>query len=58
MDPTLGAFLTFLPILVAAVFLVGLRWPASRAMPLAYLTCVGLVWFVWKVPARRLRRAR
>ena len=50
MDPTLGAFLAFLPILVAAVFLVGLRWPASRAMPLAFLTCVGLAWFVWKVP--------
>ena len=50
MDPTLGAFLAFLPILVAAVFLGGLRWPASRAMPLAYLTCVGLAVFVWKVP--------
>ena len=50
MDPTLGAFLAFLPILVAAVFLVGLRWPASRAMPVAYLTCVGLAVFVWKVP--------
>ena len=54
MDPTLGAFLAFLPILVAAVFLVGLRWPASRAMPLAFLTCVGLAWFVWKVPGAQI----
>ncbi len=50
MDPTLGAFLAFLPILVAALFLVGLRWPASKAMPLAYLSCVGLAALVWKVP--------
>ena len=50
MDPSLGAFLAFLPILVAAVFLVGLRWPASKAMPLTYLSCVGLAALVWKVP--------
>ena len=54
MDPTLGAFLAFLPILVATVFLVGLRWPASRAMPLAYLTCVGLAVLVWKVPGAQI----
>jgi len=48
------AFLAFLPILVAAVFLVGLRWPASRAMPLAYLTCVGLAVFVWKLPGTQI----
>jgi lactate permease len=54
MDSTLGAFLAFLPILVAAVFLVGLRWPASRAMPVAFLTCVGLAWFVWKVPGAQI----
>ena len=54
MDPTLGAFLAFLPILVATVFLVGLRWPASRAMPLAYLTCVGLAALVWKVPGTQI----
>ncbi len=48
------AFLAFLPILVAGIFLVGLRWPASRAMPLAYLTCVGLAAFVWKVPGTQI----
>ncbi len=48
MSPTLLAFLAATPIAVVGVLLVGLRWPASRAMPLAYLTCVGLAAFVWK----------
>jgi len=54
MDPTLGALLAFLPILVAAGLLVGLRWPASRAMPLAYLTCMALAALVWKVPGAQI----
>ena len=54
MNDSVLAFLAFLPILVAAVFLVGLRWPASRAMPLAYLTCVGLAVFVWKLPGTQI----
>lgn len=29
--------------------MVLLRWPASRAMPIAYLTASGLALFVWKV---------
>lgn len=43
------AFLASLPIVVVAVFLVGLRWPASRAMPLSLLTAAVLALFVWKV---------
>ncbi len=54
MSETTLALLAALPIVVAAVFLVGLRWPASRAMPLAYLTCVGLAAFVWKVPGAQV----
>jgi lactate permease len=46
----LYAFLASLPILVVAVFLVGLKWPASRAMPLSLVTAVLLALFVWKVP--------
>lgn len=46
----LYAFLASLPILVVAVFLVGLRWPASKAMPLSLITAVILAIFVWKVP--------
>ena len=44
------AFLASLPILVVAVFLVGLRWPASRAMPLSLVTAAVLALFVWHVP--------
>ncbi|HIF00443.1 MAG: L-lactate permease [Fuerstiella sp.] len=44
------AFLASLPILVVAVFLVGLRWPASRAMPLSLVTAAVLALFVWQVP--------
>ncbi|MDA0590699.1 MAG: L-lactate permease [Planctomycetota bacterium] len=49
MSPTVLALLAFLPIVVVGVFLVALRWPASRAMPLSYLTAAGLALFVWKV---------
>lgn len=44
------ALLSLLPIVVVAIFLVGLRWPASRAMPIAYFVCVSLALFVWRVP--------
>lgn len=45
------ALLATLPIAVVGLFLVVLRWPASRAMPLSYITAAGLALFVWKVPA-------
>ena len=45
------ALLATLPIAVVGLFLVVLRWPASRAMPLSYVTAVVLALFVWKVPA-------
>ncbi len=40
-------FLALLPIIVVAIFLVGLRWPASKAMPLSYITVVIVAYFVW-----------
>lgn len=40
-------FLALLPIIVVAIFLVGLRWPASKAMPLSYITVVIIAYFVW-----------
>lgn len=46
----LQGFLALLPILVVAVFLVGLRWPASKAMPLSYIAVVIIGYFVWKLP--------
>ncbi|MCH8336844.1 MAG: L-lactate permease, partial [Proteobacteria bacterium] len=44
------ALLSILPIASVAVFLVALRWPASRAMPIAYTICAALALFVWQVP--------
>ena len=44
------AALASLPILVVAIFLVGLRWPASRTMPLSLITAILLALFVWDVP--------
>ena len=45
------ALLSLLPIAVVGLLLVILRWPASRAMPVSYLTAAGLALWVWKVPA-------
>ncbi|MBI1310228.1 L-lactate permease [bacterium] len=50
MSDAVLACLAFLPIVVVGVFLVLLRWPASRAMPLSYATVVALALAVWKVP--------
>ncbi|MCM3741838.1 L-lactate permease [Oceanobacillus luteolus] len=43
------AILALLPIIVVAIFLVGLKWPASKAMPLSYIVAVLLALFVWDV---------
>jgi len=50
MSDALLACLAFLPIVVVGLFLVVLRWPASRAMPLSYATVAVLALAVWKVP--------
>jgi lactate permease len=41
--------LSLLPIAAVALFLVVLRWPASRAMPLSYAVAVVLALLVWRV---------
>ncbi len=43
------AILALLPIAVVGLFLVGWRWPASRVMPLSYLTAGLLALLVWRV---------
>lgn len=54
MSTGLLALLAFSPILLAAVLLIGLRWPAKHAMPLVYLltACVGL--FAWDMSFNRV----
>ncbi|TDI23353.1 MAG: L-lactate permease [Acidobacteria bacterium] len=44
------AVLSLLPIATVAVFLVVLRWPASRAMPLSFVVAAVLALTVWQVP--------
>ncbi len=51
------SILSLLPIIAVALFLVVLRWPASRAMPVCYFVAVGLALFVWKVPGVRVAAA-
>jgi lactate permease len=51
------ALLSVLPIAVVALLLVILRWPASRAMPVSYLTAAGLALWVWKVPGLKVTAA-
>ncbi|WP_122088373.1 L-lactate permease [Halalkalicoccus subterraneus] len=42
--------LAALPLLVVAVLLVGLLWPATRAMPIAWITALGVGFFAWNMP--------
>ncbi|MEQ8787254.1 MAG: L-lactate permease [Pirellulaceae bacterium] len=49
--------LACLPIAVVGLFLVVLRWPASRAMPLSYVTAALLALLVWRVPWQRVAAA-
>ena len=51
------ALLSLLPIAVVGLFLVGLRWPASRAMPISYVTAAALALLVWKVPVAQVAAA-
>ena len=48
---------SLLPIITVAIFLVGLRWPASRAMPLSYLVAAALAFLVWQVPGLQIAAA-
>ena len=50
-------FLAMLPILVVAVLLVGLRLPASRAMPASYAAVAVLAYFVWNISATKIAAA-
>jgi lactate permease len=57
MNTAVLAALSLLPIVVVGVFMVMLRWPASRVMPLSYVTAVALALGVWGVPAVQVAAA-
>ncbi len=52
-DPLL-ALLAFSPIVLAAILLVGLQWPAKRAMPLAFILTVLIALLVWDMSSTRV----
>ncbi|MCL1478486.1 L-lactate permease [Marinobacter sp. M3C] len=54
MSTGLFAFFAFVPILLAGILLIGLRWPASRAMPLVYLASVGIALVAWDMSFNRV----
>lgn len=54
MSNGLLALFAFTPILLAAIMLIGLRWPASRAMPLVFLFTAAIGLFVWDMSVNRI----
>jgi lactate permease len=45
-DPVF-AVLGFVPVLIIFILMAGLRWPATRAMPVAFIAVLVMVYFVW-----------
>lgn len=54
MSILMQGFLSLVPILIVAIFLVGLKWPASRAMPLSYIAVVLIGYFIWGLPGMQI----
>ena len=48
------ALLAIIPIVVALILMVGMRWPATRAMPFAWGACVICAIFGWDISILRL----
>lgn len=48
------AFLAVLPIVTAAVLLVGLRWPAKHAMPIVYVVAAAIGLWFWQMSATQI----
>lgn len=57
MHPLLLAALSLLPVVCVGVLLLGLQWPARRAMPLCYVTAAVLAIAVWGVSGIQLAAA-
>ncbi|WP_320170348.1 L-lactate permease [Maridesulfovibrio sp.] len=45
------AIVAIIPIILALVLMVGMRWPATKAMPVAWLSAAVGAIAVWKLPA-------
>lgn len=51
------SIIALVPILSVLLFLVILRWPASRAMPLSFAVTALVALFVWNVPMHQIMAA-
>ncbi|TFH92564.1 L-lactate permease [Vibrio ouci] len=54
MSETILALVAFSPIVVAAILLVGLNWPAKKAMPVAFGLTVVIALFAWDMSTTRV----
>lgn len=54
---TLLSLLALTPILVVFLFLVVLRWPAKKAMPVAYVFTALIAYFVWNTSVSQIGAA-
>jgi lactate permease len=52
--PLMHTFLALCPVAAVAVLLVLLRWPAKRAMPVAYALTAAIALFAWKMSFARV----
>ncbi|MBE0549442.1 MAG: L-lactate permease [Rubrivivax sp.] len=57
MNLGLQALLAFTPIALSGILLVGLAWPAKRAMPLVYVVTAIIALFAWGVSFNRVAAA-
>lgn len=54
MSTSFLALLAIIPIVVALVLMVGMRWPATRAMPFAWLACAICALIGWDLEVLRV----
>ncbi|SDH91634.1 lactate permease [Alteribacillus persepolensis] len=57
MNTGILSLLAVIPILTVLFFLVLLRWPAKKAMPIAFAVTVVIAYFVWGVPVNQIAGA-
>ncbi|MGO2564104.1 MAG: L-lactate permease, partial [Pseudoalteromonas nigrifaciens] len=50
----LQALLAFTPILLAALLLIPLQWPAKRAMPVVLIVTMAIAYFAWEMSFNRI----
>ncbi len=57
MNPAILSGLALLPILSVFVLIVLLRWPATKAMPVAFVVTCGLSLWIWRSPLSQVAAA-